>query len=162
MLALKLICVGRMKEPYYRDAFAEYQKRLGVFCRFETVELVEQRAGHGSDPSEREIAAALEKEAVEIEKQIPAGSVLLAMCVEGTALSSEQLASQLGAWSAAGRGRICILIGGSCGLAARLKQRADLRLSLSEMTFPHHLFRVMAAEQLYRAFTILEGRKYHK
>ncbi len=80
---MKLICVGRMKEPYYRDAFAEYQKRLGAFCRFETVELAEQRAGHGSDPSEREIAAALEKEAVEIEKQIPAGSVLLAMCVEG-------------------------------------------------------------------------------
>ncbi|MCD8002004.1 MAG: 23S rRNA (pseudouridine(1915)-N(3))-methyltransferase RlmH, partial [Oscillospiraceae bacterium] len=73
MLALKLICVGRMKEPYYRDAFAEYQKRLGAFCRFETVALAEQRAGHGSDPTEREIAAALVRDAVEFEILSPAG-----------------------------------------------------------------------------------------
>lgn len=160
MLTVKLICVGRLKEKYYADAFAEYRKRLGAFCRFAAEELPEKRLGE--NPSEKEIAAALETEAAEIEKRVPPGAALCAFCVEGTPLGSEEFAARLAAWAGAGKSTVCFVIGGSFGLAERVKRRADLRLSVSRMTFPHHLFRVMAAEQLYRAFTITEGMKYHK
>ena len=160
LAAVKLLCVGKLKERYYIDAFAEYQKRLGAFCRFTAEELPEQRLSE--NPSEKEIAAALDKEAAEIEKHIPAGAVLAAFCVEGKLLSSEELSRQMERWRNSGKSSVCFLIGGSCGLAERIKQNADLRLSVSRMTFPHHLFRVMAAEQIYRAFTISEGMKYHK
>ena len=160
MLAVTLICVGKMKERHYLDAFAEYVKRLGAFCRFTLVEIPEQRLG--DDPGEREIAAALEKEAEQVEKHIPAGATVVAMCVEGQQRGSEELARQISAWTNAGCSRLCFLVGGSFGLSEQLKARADLRLSVSKMTFPHHLFRVMLAEQLYRSFTILAGSKYHK
>ena len=160
MLSITLICVGKLKEPYLEAAFAEYRKRLGGYCCFTLAEIPEQRLP--DEPSEREIAAALEKEAAEVEKRLPAGAAVVAMCVEGTQLSSPAFARRLADWQNAGRSHICFLIGGSCGLAGRLKQRADLRLSVSEMTFPHHLFRVMLTEQIYRAFKILEGGKYHK
>ena len=149
-----------MKEKYYTDAFAEYKKRLGAFCRFEVEELTEQRLSE--NPSEKEIAAALDKEAAEIEKRIPAGAAVIAMCVEGREMSSPALAKQLQGWTNAGKSRLCFIVGGSCGLSEKIKARADLRLSVSPMTFPHHLFRVMLAEQIYRAFTILEGSRYHK
>ena len=160
MLSVTLICVGKMKEAFFNAAFAEYQKRLGAYCRFSLVEITEQRLS--DDPSEKEIAAALEREAGEIEKRIPAGALVVAMCVEGKQLSSPAFARKLADWQNAGRSQLCFIVGGSCGLSARVKQRADLRLSVSEMTFPHHLFRVMLAEQIYRAFKILEGGKYHK
>lgn len=160
MLAVKLICVGKMKEKYYIDAFGEYAKRLSAYCRFELDELPEQRLPE--NPSPREIAAALEKECAEIEKHIPSGAAVTALCVEGTQRSSPELAKLLSGWANAGKSRLCFLIGGSCGLAEDVKKRADVRLSMSEMTFPHHLARVMLAEQLYRAFTINEGGKYHK
>lgn len=149
-----------MKEKYYTDAFAEYKKRLGAFCRFEVEELTEQRLSE--NPSEKEIAAALDKEAAEIEKRIPAGAAVIAMCVEGKEMSSPALAKQLQSWTNAGKSRLCFIVGGSCGMSEKIKARADLRLSVSPMTFPHHLFRVMLAEQIYRAFTILEGSRYHK
>lgn len=149
-----------MKEKYYTDAFAEYKKRLGAFCRFEVEELTEQRLSE--NPSEKEIAAALDKEAAEIEKRIPVGAAVVAMCVEGKEMSSPALAKQLQSWTNAGKSRLCFIVGGSCGLSEKIKTRADLRLSVSPMTFPHHLFRVMLAEQIYRAFTILEGSRYHK
>ena len=161
MLGITLLCVGKLKEKFFADALAEYQKRLGAYCRFTVTELAEQRFTN-ENPSGKEIAAALEKEAAEIERRIPAGAAVCAFCVEGNPLSSAELAERLGAWAGAGKSRVCFLIGGSFGLSERLKRRADLRLSMSRMTFPHHLFRVMAAEQIYRAFTILEGGKYHK
>ena len=160
MLAVKLICVGKMKEKHLVSAYAEYEKRLGGYCRFELVELPEQRLS--DDPSEKEIAAALEKEAAEIEKQIPAGAAVVAMCVEGTQKSSPELAQQIQNWANAGKSKICFLVGGSFGMSDTIKKKADLRLSVSKMTFPHHLFRVMLSEQIYRAFTILEGTRYHK
>lgn len=160
MLGVTLLCTGKLKEKYYAAAFEEYRKRLGAFCRFDCAELPEQRLSE--NPSSGEISSALEKEAAEAEKHIPAGAVLVAMCVEGESLSSEELAKRLGGWMNAGRSRVCFLIGGSYGMSEALKSRADLRLSVSRMTFPHHLFRVMLAEQIYRAFTILAGTKYHK
>ena len=161
MLSVTLLCVGKLKEPYFAAAFAEYEKRLGAFCRFEAIELPEQRLCC-EPPSEREIAAALEREAAEIEKRIPPGAALCAFCVEGEMLSSPAFAERIRGFASGGQSRLCFAIGGSFGLAETLKRRAALRLSVSRMTFPHHLFRVMAAEQLYRAFTILAGRKYHK
>ena len=160
MLSVTLICVGKLKEPYFAAAFEEYRKRLGAYCRFSLVEIAEQRLPDA--PSEKELAAALEREAAEIEKRIPAGATVTALCVEGTQLSSPAFARKLADWQNAGRSQLCFIVGGSCGLAPRVKQRADLRLSVSEMTFPHHLFRVMLAEQLYRALNILDGGKYHK
>lgn len=160
MLGVTLICVGKMKEKHYISAFQEYQKRLGAFCRFELIEISEQRLSE--NPTEKEISAGLEKEAAEIEKKIPAGAAVVAMCVEGTQKSSTELAAQLQFWANSGVSRICFLIGGSFGMSSRIKERADLRLSVSKMTFPHHLFRVMLAEQIYRAFTINEGSRYHK
>lgn len=160
MMNVRLLCVGKLKEPYFKDAFAEYSKRLGAFCRLKVEEISERRLPE--DPSEAETAAALAFEAAELEKRIPKGAVLAAFCVEGEPLTSEGFSARLSSWAAEGKSAVCFLIGGSFGLDETLKRRADARFSLSGMTFPHHLFRVMAAEQLYRAFTIGAGMKYHK
>ncbi len=126
----------------------------------EIIELPEQRLPQ--TPSQGEIDQALEKEAALIEARIPQGAAVIALCVEGKPLSSEQLADYLGKLTVSGTSRLCLLIGGSCGMAERVKQRAALRLSMSPMTFPHHLARVMVLEQLYRALNIAAGGKYHK
>lgn len=160
MLTVKLIAAGKMREKFYIEAFKEYEKRLSAFCKFEQAEIPEVKTGE--DPSEKEIEAALEKEGTEILGKIPNGAYVIALCVEGKKLSSEGLAKQLQEVSLSGTSRVCFVIGSSNGLHPKVKQRADLRLSMSDMTFPHHLARVMLAEQIYRAFTINAGRKYHK
>ena len=160
MLGIKLICVGKMKEKFYIDAFAEYSKRLSAYCKFECVELSETKLGE--NPSDREIEAALSKEAAEIEKNIPKDAYVIAMCVGAKQLKSEELAAKLNSIAISGKGKICFLIGGSFGMAESLKKNADMRLGMSEMTFPHHLARVMLAEQIYRSFKINEGSRYHK
>lgn len=160
MLSVKLICAGRMREKFYIDAYKEYEKRLGAFCKLETVEIPEVKCG--DSPSEKEISTALDKEAGEILEKIPQNAYTIALCVEGKKLSSEALAQLLAKTAAGGVSRMCFIIGSSNGLHDSVKQRADLRLSMSDMTFPHHLARVMLAEQIYRAFTINAGRKYHK
>ncbi|NCB51573.1 MAG: 23S rRNA (pseudouridine(1915)-N(3))-methyltransferase RlmH [Clostridia bacterium] len=160
MLLVKLVCVGRMREKHYSEAFAEYAKRLGAFCKFETAEIAETRLPE--DPSENEIAAALLKEAAEIGKQIPKGAYIIAMCIEGESLSSEALAKLVADRSATGVSKLCFIVGGSFGLHESVKKAADMRLSMSMMTFPHHLARVMLAEQIYRAFSINGSSRYHK
>ena len=144
MLSITLVCVGKMRETYYISAFAEYAKRLGAYCRFDLVELPEQRLPER--PSQKEIHAALEKEAQAIRARIPKGAAVIAMCVEGKLLSSEALARQLAGYAAGGTSKVCFLVGGSFGLDEGLKREASLRLSMSPMTFPHHLARVMLAE----------------
>lgn len=160
MLGVKLICVGRMREKFYIDAFAEYQKRLQAYCRLELLEIPEQRLG--DRPAEKEIDAALEREGQEILKAVPADGYLVALCVEGKQMPSEGMAALIAALESSGRPRLCFVIGGSFGLSSAVKRRADKRLSMSEMTFPHHLARVMLVEQLYRGFKINEGSRYHK
>ncbi len=160
MLSVKLICVGRMRERFYVDAFEEYRKRLGAYCRFECVEIAEQRLGDG--PSAAEIAAALEKEGAEILKAIPSDALVAALCIEGKQKSSEEFSALFTERENSGKPRLCFLIGGSFGMSETVKARADLKLSMSKMTFPHHLARVMLAEQIYRAFKIAEGSRYHK
>ena len=138
MPGVSFVFVGKMREAYYSAAFAEYIKRIGGYTKCDVREIGEQRLGER--PSEREIAAALAREAREIEKAIPKGAYVCALCVEGDMCSSEDVAERL----------------------RRLDERADWRLSMSRMTFPHHLARVMLAEQVYRAFTINAGTGYHK
>lgn len=160
MLHVRLICVGKLKEKFYREACAEYEKRLKGYCKLEIIELTEQRLP--DSPSQAQIDAALAKEAEAIRAKIPAGSAVVAMCIEGDTLSSEQFADKLSKWMGSGVSHISVLIGGSCGLDESLKKSAQLRLSMSPMTFPHHLARVMVLEQLYRALNIASGGKYHK
>ena len=160
MLAVKLICVGKMRERFYTEAFAEYQKRLQSLCRLELLEIAEQRLGDA--PSPREIEAALEKEGAEILRAIPADAYTVALCVEGKQMPSEGMAELIRERENSGRPKLCFVIGGSFGLAESVKRRADRRLSMSMMTFPHHLARVMLIEQLYRGFKINEGSRYHK
>ena len=159
MLKVKLIVVGTLKEDYLRSAASEYEKRLGAFCRFETVQLKEERLS--DSPSQNEIKAALEREAVRITEQIPSSAFCVALCVEGKQLSSEELAEKIDAISME-KSEICLVIGSSYGLADTIKQRADMRLSVSRLTFPHQLMRVILLEAVYRAFNIQRGTKYHK
>lgn len=160
MLAVWLICVGKLGEKFWEQAVAEYAKRLSAYCKLEIVELPEQRLPQ--NPSPGEIANALKKEAAQIMDKIPQGAAVIALCVEGKTMSSEQLAGFLQKQAVGGTSRLCLVIGGSCGMDERVKERADVRLSMSPMTFPHHLARVMALEQVYRALSILGGGKYHK
>jgi len=160
MLNVSLICVGKMKERHYISAFEEYEKRLSAFCKFELFEISESKLA--DNPSDSEIKSALVKEGREIQKKIPAGAKLVAMCIEGETLSSVDLAEMLKGMAVSGTNRVAFVIGGSFGLHDDIKCIAAKRLSMSKMTFPHHLARVMTAEQIYRAFTIIEGNKYHK
>ena len=160
MLAVKFICVGRMREKFYIDAFSEYTKRLQSLCKFELVEPQEQRLSE--NPSDKEIKAALDKEAQDIMKAIPSDAYVVAMCVEGKHMPSEGMGELIAARENSGKPKLCFVIGGSFGLADSVKARADYKLSMSKMTFPHHLARVMLVEQLYRGFKINEGSRYHK
>ena len=148
MLRIQLICTGRLKESFYIDACAEYDKRLRRYCTPETAEL----------PETGDVA----RDGEAMLKKIGADAFVIAMCVEGKAYSSEELSGLLRQCANTGKSRVCFLIGGSDGLSEAVKGRADVRMSMSRMTFPHHLARVMVLEQIYRAFTILEGGKYHK
>ena len=158
-MRLTLICPGGLKEPYLRQAAAEYGKRLSRYCSLEICEPPPERLPER--PSAAQIDAALDREADAILRRIPDRAFVIALCVEGKRLSSEEFAARLSGLSAEGR-PMALIIGSSYGLSPRVKQRADLRLSLSDMTFPHQLFRVMLLEQLYRAFKINEGGSYHK
>lgn len=160
MLNITLICVGRMRENHYISAFAEYEKRLKPFCKFELTELNEVKLSQ--NPSQAEIESGVAKEAVTIESHIPSGAYVIAMCIEGKQISSNAFAELLQKCANDGKSRICFVVGSSFGLDTCIKKRADLCLSMSEMTFPHHLARVMLAEQIYRGIMINEGSKYHK
>ena len=160
MFRITLLTVGKLKEKFYLAAVEEYQKRLKSYCEFSLVELPETRLP--DDPSAAQIAAGLSKEADLIVQKLPKGAWFCVLTPEGTELSSERLAQKLEEVKLSGRGAACFLIGSSFGIAPEVKKQADFRLSFGPMTFPHHLMRVMALEQLYRAQTILAGTKYHK
>ena len=156
MQKVTVLCVGKLKEAFYAAAVAEYQKRLQRHCKLEIVELPEQKLPESPAPAE--IEQALAREAALIEEKLPKGGAVIALCIEGTELSSEALSKKLAQLASAGASQLTFLI----GVHPRVKQRADLRLSMSPMTFPHHLARVMLLEQLYRAYQIDAGTRYHK
>lgn len=158
MINVKIAAVGNLKEKYLRDAFSEYAKRLKRFCKFQICEINESRLPE--DPSEKEIRKALETEGKALLKECV--GYVVAMCIEGERTSSVKFAETLEKSAAEGGSRITFVIGGSFGLSEEVKKSADLRLSMSEMTFPHQLARVMLAEQIYRGFQINSNGKYHK
>ena len=159
MLTLRIITVGTLKEAYWRDAVAEYKKRLGGFCRVEEINLKESKLPE--DPSPSQISAALEAEGEAMREHLPARAYKIALCVEGKQFSSEQLAERIEEVSARAS-EICLVIGSSHGIAPSIKQMCDMKLSFSALTFPHQLARVVLYEVLYRCMNILKGPKYHK
>ena len=164
MQKVTLLCVGKLKEKFYMEAAAEYTKRLSRYCKLEIVELPEERLPE--NPSPAQIDAALLKEAAAIRGKLPPSSRVIALCIEGKLQSSEELAQTLAAWASGAvsglEKRLVFLIGGSFGLHESIKAEAWAKLSMSPMTFPHHLARVMLLEQIYRAYQINGGTRYHK
>ena len=160
MFEITLIAMGKLKEKFYLSAAAEYEKRMKGYCQFKLLELPETRLPE--NPSPAEITAGLEKEADLILTKIPKGAWFCVLTPEGKLLSSESLADRLKDVKNSGKSSACFLIGSSFGMAQRVKEKADFKLSMSPMTFPHHLARVMVLEQLYRAEAIQAGSKYHK
>ena len=159
MLSVYLICVGKLKEPFYKDACAEYIKRLSAYCKLTLVEIPEVKLSKA--PALGEITNALAKEGDAIRQKIPPSARVAALCVEGRMRSSEEMARMIPAQGSQDK-HLVFLIGGSYGLHPSIKAEANVQLSMSPMTFPHHLARVMLLEQIYRAFKISEGSSYHK
>lgn len=160
MFNITLIAMGKLKEKFYLSAASEYEKRLKGYCTFQTLELPEVRLPENPSPSE--ITAGLEKEADLILSKIPKGAWFCVFTPEGKMLSSEALAEKMKRVKLSGKGNACFLIGSSFGISPRIKAMADFKLSMSPMTFPHHLARIMVLEQLYRSEAIQAGSKYHK
>ena len=160
MQRVTVLCVGKLKEKFYLEAAAEYVKRLQRFCKLELVELPESRLPES--PSPAEVQRALAAEAVAIRERLPKGGAVIALCIEGKPCSSVELSRRMEELAVAGKTQLTFLIGGSVGLDEDLKRQADWRLSMSPMTFPHHLARIMLLEQIYRAYQISAGTKYHK
>ena len=160
MQKVTILCVGKLKEKFYTEASAEYLKRLQRHCKCEITELPEYRLPE--DPSGAEIQKALATEAAAIREKLPKGGAVVAMCIEGKPCSSEELSRRMADFAVQGKTQVTFLIGDSVGLDASLKQQADWRLSMSPMTFPHHMARVMLLEQIYRAYQIQQGTRYHK
>ena len=159
MFDITLICMGKLKEKFYISAAAEYEKRMKAYCNVRLLELPEHRLS--DNPSLAEINAGLDKVAEAILEKIPKGAWFCILTPEGKMLSSEQLAEKMQTVKLSGKSSACFLIGSSFGISQKIKQIADYKLSMSPMTFPHHLARVMVLEQLYRAEAIQAGSKYH-
>lgn len=157
-MTINLIAVGKLKENYLRSACAEYIKRLSRYCTFELHELDECRLS--DSPSEKEIISALKKEGEQIKRF--AKGFIIPLCIEGKQLTSPALSSKISDAAVSGHSTITFIIGSSFGLDGEIKAMGDLRLSMSPMTFPHQLARVMLLEQIYRSFQIAGGGKYHK
>ena len=160
MQRVTVLCVGKLKEKFYIDAAAEYVKRLQRHCKLELIELPEQRLP--ADPSPAEIQKALRTEGDAIREKLPKGGAVIALCIEGRPCSSQELSRRMAEFGVQGKTQLTFLIGGSVGLDEDLKRQADWRLSMSPMTFPHHMARIMLLEQIYRAYQIAGGTKYHK
>lgn len=160
MISVTLITVGKIKEKFYAAAIDEYSKRLSRYCRFEIIEVKDEKTPERFSQHEKELI--LEREGERIISKLPQNAKIISLCVEGKQFSSEQFSELIDKATVDGTSRIVFIIGGSMGLCDKVKKMSDLRLSFSEMTFPHMLMRVILAEQIYRGFTIIEGKTYHK
>ena len=156
---ISVVCIGKIKEKFFRDALDEYSKRLSRFAKFEIIEVRDERIP--DNPSEKEISAILEKEGAAVMAKIPKNSRIIAMCIEGKELSSTALAEKMREISMTSS-HITFIIGGSLGLSDNVKSMADIKLSFGKITLPHQLMRVILLEQIYRAFRIMNGEPYHK
>jgi 23S rRNA (pseudouridine1915-N3)-methyltransferase len=161
MLKINIICIGKIKEKYFTDAIAEYSKRLSAFCKFSIVELSEEKI-RSNTPNQAQIDEVIQAEGRRIMQKISPSDYVLAMCIEGKLMSSEELSRTLDSVALSGKSTVDFVIGGSYGLSEEVKKRADIRLSMSKMTFPHTMARMILSEQIYRAFEISTNGKYHK
>lgn len=161
MLRVNIICIGKIKEKYFTDAINEYSKRLSAFCKFSVIELPEEKI-RNNNPNQAQIDEVIEAEGKRILQKIGASDYVAAMCIEGKLMSSEELSKTLDSVSLSGKSTVSFIIGGSYGLSDEVKKRSDLRLSMSRMTFPHQMARMILSEQIYRAFEISTNGKYHK
>ncbi len=160
MMKITVVCVGKLKERFFSEAVAEYEKRLSRYCRLSIVELTDEKTPDGaSEALELQIRR---KEGERILKAVPEGAYVIALAIEGRQLSSEDLADRIDALATGGTAHIVLIIGGSLGLSPEVLKRADYLLSFSKMTFPHQLMRVILLEQIYRAYRIINGEPYHK
>ena len=160
MLNITIIAIGKLKEQYLRDASAEYQKRLSASCKLNIIELNPEKLS--DNPSAKEIENALNNEAKKIIEKIPKGAKVYSMCIEGKQRTSEELSAEIDSLAVEGVSNIVFIIGGSFGLSDEVKKHSTYRLSMSKMTFPHQIARIMLLEQIYRAMQISIGTKYHK
>lgn len=160
MINVTVIALGKLKESYMREFCAEYEKRLKPFCKLGIVELTPYALP--DNPSQKQIELALDAEAEKIKEKIPSGSYVVSLCIEGKQKSSEELANMFNTVSLGGVSSIVFIIGSSFGLSEKIKAVSDERFSMSRLTFPHQMARVMLLEQIYRAFSINGGGKYHK
>ena len=160
MQNITIICIGKLKESYLRDAVNEYTKRLSTLCKLNIVELSAEKLS--DNPSQKEIENALESEGKKILEKIPKGAYVYTMCIEGKQKTSEELSAEMDNLGVRGYSNVTFIIGGSFGISDKVKAVSDYRLSMSKMTFPHQVARVMLLEQIYRAIQISIGTKYHK
>lgn len=160
MISITIVAVGKIKEKFYTDAVAEYSKRLKRYCKLNIVEVKDEPTPDNQSDREREII--LNCEGKRLSEKIPKSAYVVALCIEGKMMSSEKFSDHIQKTAVDGNGEIVFVIGGSMGICDEIKESADLKLSFSEMTFPHQLMRVVLLEQIYRAFNIAEGGKYHK
>lgn len=159
-MKITLITVGKIKEKYFTDAIAEYVKRLSRYCKLEIIEVADEKTPDGaSETLENQIK---EKEGDRILSKIPDGAYVVALVIDGKMLDSEKLAEKMEKWNVSGISHVVFIIGGSLGLAQKVSNRADFKLSFSKMTFPHQLMRVILLEQIYRSFRIRNNEPYHK
>ena len=159
-MRITILCVGKIKEKFYRDAIAEYEKRLSRYCKFEIIEVADEKTpDHASDTEETMIK---NKEADRMEKYLKDNSYVIALAIDGKQLDSVQLSGKLESLGTSGTSHIIFVVGGSLGLSDRILNRADYKLSFSKMTFPHQLMRVILSEQIYRSYRIMNHEPYHK
>lgn len=159
-MKITILCVGKIKEKFYVEAVKEYSKRLGRYCRLEIIETADEKTP--AEPSNNEINIVKKKEAERIERYISSDAYVIALAIDGRKVTSEKFASIISSLGVNGTSHIQFIIGGSLGLYDNLLKKADLRLSFSDMTFPHQLMRVILLEQVYRGYRIINGEPYHK
>lgn len=157
---ITILAVGKIRESFYRNAIAEYQKRLGRYCHLEVIEVADEPAPERISAVQAD--AIKQKEAERILRRLRDNSFVITLEIEGKKYNSEEFAKKLEALALAGKSQLVFVIGGSLGLHFSVSERADLKLSFSDMTFPHQLMRVILTEQIYRAFRIINGSPYHK
>ena len=159
-MKITILCVGKVKEKFYRDGISEFTKRLSRYCKLDIIEVADEKTTE--DASETEIRLIKEKEGERILKNIKEDAYVICLCINGKQLSSEALSEKIEKLGVQGTSHICFVIGGSLGLADEVVKRADFKLSFSPMTFPHQLMRVILLEQIYRAYRIMNHEPYHK
>ncbi len=160
MQQITILCVGKIKEDYLRDAVDEYSKRLTRYCKLSITEVSDEKTPDNASPTEEEQIKA--KEAARLLKNLPEDAFVVTLEIEGKQLTSPELAEKLSSLAVTGSSHIVFVIGGSLGLGADILKKSDMRLSFSKMTFPHQLMRVILLEQIYRSFRIISGAPYHK